>query len=336
MADSSLPEKHALHLLLGDVDTGKTRFCRHLLRRGLARGWVVAVVDADIGQSWIGPPSTIGMKIFVPNNPTPPTDALYFVGAISPERHLPEMIAGVRQMVDRCWAMQVDSVLVDTTGFLVGDVALRLKRLKVEALMPDHVIVIQRGNEAEPLLRGLRASTACSLHVLDLDPAVRRKSRSVRREYRELRLRDYFHDATAAELDLTAIPVLGADWGDGRPASEAARRTLSELVGSPILYAEWRPRSVAVAPDGVMSEADRRTLSSRIGREVCLLTTQTYQHHLAGLYDVSGETFGLGWIQSIDWSVRRLRLLSLIEAGHIRAVKMGSYQWSTVLQKESV
>ena len=44
-------------LVIGATDTGKSTFCRYLADYALAAGRKVACVDADIGQSGIGPPN---------------------------------------------------------------------------------------------------------------------------------------------------------------------------------------------------------------------------------------------------------------------------------------
>ncbi|NIR87358.1 hypothetical protein GWO13_07235, partial [Candidatus Bathyarchaeota archaeon] len=49
-------------MLMGGVDSGKTSFCVYLANRTLGDGWKPAVIDGDLGQSDIGPPSTIGFS----------------------------------------------------------------------------------------------------------------------------------------------------------------------------------------------------------------------------------------------------------------------------------
>ncbi|MGE5771637.1 MAG: Clp1/GlmU family protein, partial [Hyphomicrobiales bacterium] len=46
-------------LVIGDSAVGKSSFCRYLMGALLARQAEVAFVDADIGQSNLGPPATI-------------------------------------------------------------------------------------------------------------------------------------------------------------------------------------------------------------------------------------------------------------------------------------
>ena len=54
--------KAGLCLLLGAADTGKTTLASALAETAAAKS-SVAMVDADIGQSHIGPPSAVGWVV---------------------------------------------------------------------------------------------------------------------------------------------------------------------------------------------------------------------------------------------------------------------------------
>ena len=47
-------------LFIGDVDTGKTTLITYILNKLVKQGLKVGIIDADIGQSDVGPPTTIG------------------------------------------------------------------------------------------------------------------------------------------------------------------------------------------------------------------------------------------------------------------------------------
>ena len=91
-------QPQAVILVVGSTDTGKSTFCRFLVEQGVSQGLRVGLVDADVGQSRIGPPTTIGLKILSQNPHWDEIEAddLYFVGWISPEGHLLQCVTGVR------------------------------------------------------------------------------------------------------------------------------------------------------------------------------------------------------------------------------------------------
>ncbi|GAG69828.1 unnamed protein product, partial [marine sediment metagenome] len=58
-----LSNKKGIIFLLGQTDTGKTTFAKELIKRYLEKNKKVAFIDSDVGQSTIGPPTTIGLKL---------------------------------------------------------------------------------------------------------------------------------------------------------------------------------------------------------------------------------------------------------------------------------
>lgn len=49
-------------ILLGTTDTGKSTLAKFLVTHLCKRGLKVPFVDADIGQSFLGPPTAIGLS----------------------------------------------------------------------------------------------------------------------------------------------------------------------------------------------------------------------------------------------------------------------------------
>ena len=89
-------------ILLGAMDTGKSTLANFLIFNLCQRGLKVALVDADIGQSLLGPPATIGLSVFKSDPDwqlllSPPE--IFFVGSITPEGHFPTHLKGVKRMV---------------------------------------------------------------------------------------------------------------------------------------------------------------------------------------------------------------------------------------------
>ncbi|HAV42591.1 TPA: polyhydroxyalkanoate depolymerase, partial [bacterium] len=108
-------------IVIGAVDTGKTTLVTYLANKAAEGGKVVGIVDADIGQSDIGPPTTIGLGMI--KEPVEdlrkitPAD-LYFVGSLSPKGHLLPMVVGTRRMVEHAFQLGAQKVIIDTTGLI--------------------------------------------------------------------------------------------------------------------------------------------------------------------------------------------------------------------------
>jgi polynucleotide 5'-hydroxyl-kinase GRC3/NOL9 len=50
-------------MLIGAIDTGKTTMARRIVGTAVEAGRTVGYVDADIGNSSIGPPSCVSLKV---------------------------------------------------------------------------------------------------------------------------------------------------------------------------------------------------------------------------------------------------------------------------------
>ena len=51
-------------IVIGKIDSGKRAFCKYLTNTWTASGIHIGYVDSDLGQSTMGPPTTVGLKIF--------------------------------------------------------------------------------------------------------------------------------------------------------------------------------------------------------------------------------------------------------------------------------
>ena len=183
-------------LVIGGSDTGKTTVVWELARF-FSREDRTAIVDADIGQSHIGPPTTIGWGIMRPEIggwEDIPAEGLYFVGVTSPQGHLLPALAGVKRMFDEA-RRNCRRVIVDTTGLIDRRAGQALKTHQTDMIQPDAILALQRRSELEHILIAWRGTKRP--HILRFRPSnrVQLKSRGERFAYREERFRSYFRDA---------------------------------------------------------------------------------------------------------------------------------------------
>ena len=229
-----------LTLLVGDVDTGKTSLATFLANGLLARGFQVGVVDADLGQSEIGPPTTIGLgRVTRALACLGEADVagLSFVGSTSPQGHVGATVAGTRRMADRAAGARFERVIVDTSGLIGGELGRILKRRKIELLDPDLVICLERGEECEPILRPYTGRGRPEILRLPVAGHVRRRSAAERRRHREAALDAYFLGAAHLRLALPGLAFrLMSDRADraspdGRDDLEGALVGLDDVGG---------------------------------------------------------------------------------------------------------
>ncbi|HEX9711487.1 MAG TPA: Clp1/GlmU family protein [Actinomycetota bacterium] len=190
-------ERGGMVAALGGLDSGKTTFSKMCAAVATRLGKTAAFLDTDVGQSTVGPPTTIGLKFIANEEDLEPErlgrpDALYFVGATSPQGHMLPMVVGAARLAAQARAVDPHLIVVDTTGLIDGTVGQVLKLHKMEALAPDWVVGFQRGGELEPILGAIRRSLPPEVISIPVDQRIVPTSVDERSQHRHDRLKATF------------------------------------------------------------------------------------------------------------------------------------------------
>jgi len=207
-----LEKERGIAIILGTTDTGKSTLAKFLIFNLCKRGLKVALVDADIGQSFLGPPTTIGFAVFKsdPNWEvvlSPPE--IFFVGSTTPEEHFPIHLKGVKRMVDKAPLYGAEVIIVDTTGFILGEIGKELKRKKIDLLSPRFILALQKSNEIEHVLDLYKEDPLYNILRLPLSDQVRPKSIEERKINRTNKFQDYFKHAVIQEVAIENVQIEG-------------------------------------------------------------------------------------------------------------------------------
>jgi polynucleotide 5'-hydroxyl-kinase GRC3/NOL9 len=198
-------------MVAGPVNAGKTTLARWLTEQVNER-YRTFFLDADPGQSLVGPPTTLALSNF-------PLESdrwlrLRFIGYISPEGHLLQMLSGLVRLVEAARWHQAQRLVIDLPGHMPNDAGRELLFQMLDVLRPDYIVVLQREDELEPVLRCFRWSRRPRIIRLPVSEAVQERDRWVRSDYRRERFRRYFAEAELRQLSLQArglhgiVPVL--------------------------------------------------------------------------------------------------------------------------------
>jgi polynucleotide 5'-hydroxyl-kinase GRC3/NOL9 len=137
-------------MLVGDTDTGKSTLAIYLANMAIRRGLVPSVIDGDIGQGDLAPPTAIGAAVLskqvvdlrdvdaVNNNNT---NLFEFIGSISPAGFEGLIAKKLRSMLDRTSPL-ADICIVNTDGY-VRDGGVQYKEMIAEEIQPDLVICLE-------------------------------------------------------------------------------------------------------------------------------------------------------------------------------------------------
>lgn len=224
-------------LVLGGVDVGKSYLTGQLSAR-LSERTPTAVVDSDVGQSRIGPPTTVGWALAAPRR----NDlallkplGIAFVGAVNPYHHLLPLAAATAAACARA-RRKARAVLVDTCGLIDG--AARALWWNLHNLVGfKGAVAIQNGSELEPILAGLEGRDCWALRIAPA-PKAGTKTAAERAKYRLARFEEYFRHARLTALPLENVTLQASHWGAvaGRIAALRNARGQDMALG---IVARW-------------------------------------------------------------------------------------------------
>lgn len=316
-------------MLVGGTDTGKTSFCTLLANEAIAAGKRVAIVDGDIGQSEIGPPTCVGLALpesaFSGLSDLSPT-ALAFVGSTSPRGALLELAVGLRRMADAASERNPDLLIIDTTGFIRSPAGVRLKQAKFSLINPRQVVAIQRRGECEPILAPLAHSEEVAVHRLPVPAIIANKTALVRAQRRASRFSRYFTEATVHRYHMDEV-VLTGTWLNGeRPLAPHLMKFIGTSLGTRVFHAERQSGRLCIVSAGpITSEQGVGTVQEEFRTQEMAVTPSSALHHLVvGLADGNDKLLGIGLIEALDFRRREIGVLTPLRApGAVRMLHFG-------------
>lgn len=203
-----------ISIVVGGVDVGKSTFIRWLANELLVKGVRPAIVDCDVGQSDIGPPTTIGMALIQRHfacYEDISADEIYFVGSVQPSGHLLQGLTGTFRLANKALAKGATHVIVNTTGWIEG-AAIIYKQCKIDALRPSVIVAFQREKELNAIVSAYKRMNSTSLHFLSPSPQVQVRERELRRARRAQNFDRYFRDSVLIALSVGRVGISGIEF----------------------------------------------------------------------------------------------------------------------------
>jgi len=318
-------ENPGVILVVGGTSSGKTTFCKLLALDGVKAGLRVSYVDADIGQSTVGPPGCIGWAI-VSTRGALREQALWFIGAFSPAGHLPEVITGTHALVDR--ALQHDSqlVVVDSTGLVRGWTGFQLKTSKAQLLRPRHLVLFRKKQELGPLSTVLSGLHGVRVHRLRVPAGVRERDTAERRAYREVRFREFLAGCSELSFPFPDLFLWGRNWfQSGVPLNQAERAELEQRLQMTLVHAERTAGLTFVVRASWQAERYAESVPASRQRGVRFLPIDAWVGRLCAVEREPGDAVAVGKLLSVDFRTRTIRLLGKrFTRGHGSLLRIGA------------
>jgi polynucleotide 5'-hydroxyl-kinase GRC3/NOL9 len=316
-------------LVVGASDLGKSTLAAVVAREAVEAGRGVAVVDADVGQSSIGPPGCVSWAwverpITALSELTP--EGLDFVGTPSPVGHLLGFVTSTVRMVEAARAAGAGTVVVDTTGLVAGPVARALKGHKIRLLDPEAIVALQAEEEVEHLLSPYRARPRPRIIRVKPSRLARVRSREQRTEHRRRAFAAYFRDGHAVGLDWKRIPMENTAWTTGEVLPGHLRAHVETVLGSEVLYAERGSEGIFVVTAGGVERRGTLELRDSYGAATRVVEEGRLRNLLVGLLGEKGETRALGILERVDFRARRMEVFTPGDGEGVRGVRLGAIQ----------
>lgn len=323
---SNLQVKPFTALVIGTVDSGKTSFCTFLINKLLAEGEKVAILDGDLGQSDVGPPSTLSYALVT----KPVTDLfnlrardVFFVGSTSPSRVISKMIEGLVSLKQEILSSNPDFIIVNTDGWVEGEDAVNYKFQLVEKFNPNITFFLSQENELESLLNILEKSRKV---VVDSPSAIRQRSREKRRSLRELGYIKYLRNSKIRSIPLSWLSIeedgligLGSNRGNMRQA-----RKIYDLLGmKPLHLAEVQDKICIVIGKRRWIGPDKiRIVEEIMKKKVVVIHKGEEEGLLMALYDAEKKWLGIGLLSEIDYRRKVMKIYTPVSE-EISTVALG-------------
>lgn len=321
-------EKPVIVVVMGEVDSGKTSFCTYLANKALRKKRKVAIIDADLGQSDIGPPSTIGFcRLTLPIRDLflLKAENAYFIGTTTPSGALNKVIDELAGMKAEGLKKAVDFLVINTDGWVLGEEAVQYKLRLLKRIAPSVVVGIQQQNELTPILTALKGIKVISI---ESPSAIKKRDREKRKILRELSYRKYLKGAKMQSFPLSWVKVEGIPFGTGITPSERRLEKIRANLGVNPLYCEETPNLIVIVTgkNQWINEEQIPNLEEELGKKVKLIQEGDEQGLLVGLHDEEEKFLGIGILNKIDYGRHTIQVYTPVTANvasiHVGQVKL--------------
>jgi polynucleotide 5'-hydroxyl-kinase GRC3/NOL9 len=333
-------------MIVGGLDSGKTSVATFLANKFAEKGEKVAVVDADIGQKSIGPPTTIGLGII--ERPVLTLSEAhfidgFFVGNITPAGLLHRHVAGVKLLVDKAEdELKADRIIIDTTGWVTELEGRELKLFKALVAKPDVALIVSRPYECIQMEKILGQVTKTIR--IDVPQFVKARDRVDRKEYRKYQYKKYLANAKTTKVSFVGRKILYTMAFTGNELGKNELTRLEYILGGRVHYAEMSDDHVSIFSEKSVPEEVSSFLKAMYGhRRVRIMTGAEFMHTLVGISGDGKMLKGIGIISGVDLSSRSFEVLSNVDIRENDAIMFGlvkvnplTFEEETIIEKNSI
>ena len=316
-------------MVIGSMDSGKSSFCTFLVNEAMRKKWRTSVIDADLGQSDVGAPLTVGFNFVVkPVKDLFEIDAqdAVFVGTMNPSGAINKVIEGVIHLKDKVIGAGVDFLVINTDGWVDGEDAISYKLRLVENYSPNTVFLIEKKHELTFLSKILKKYKQ---FTVESSSAIKHRNKEERRSLRELGYAKYLSKSKIRSIPLGWLEIR-EDMIFGlrnNRKSIIQKSKINEILGI-------NPLHIGMLSDGICIVIDRSLwvspekiwkIRKLLNTKVILIREGDENGLLVALLGKEDMFLGIGVIREIDFRRKVLKIYTSA-LGKISSIIMGRYK----------
>jgi len=200
-----LVRTRGLAVILGDVDSGKSTLSTFLANICLDHRVQTSVIDGDVGQADIGPPTTTSSSTVnkhIVNLQELRPERSYFVGDTSPSSIPDKLVQSITHLKDKI-PTRSEITILNTDGWVREDEAVEHKLELLDRLRPELVLALSLDHELDHILELQKRPTL----RLESSSFARTRTREERKKAREEGYRRFLKNPIRLDLRLNTIKL---------------------------------------------------------------------------------------------------------------------------------
>jgi polynucleotide 5'-hydroxyl-kinase GRC3/NOL9 len=333
-------------MVLGGLDTGKNTLITYLGNILVKENFQVVVMDADMGQGEIGPPTTMSVSFldsqvteFLELNP----DSIFFVGSTSPAYVVGRVLRGVDKLNDYIQKNAPEAtLLINMPGWTTGQAALKFILQVISTLKVNRVVALQKESELEDILREI--PNEVKLVRLPVSPYARTRSKEERKFLRETSYRKYFEGSKDLVVHFDEIdfsPMFSARAGQ---ASFQTIREVERITKSRVLYCDENSHYVNaiiaryenIAAERIPGdrqeeqnvEVELAEIDESARKELRVASVEEMRNAVVAILGDDEQLVSVGILKELDLSRRKATIAMAVKTSDAAKIEVGKVRVS--------
>lgn len=328
LINNILKKKQKKLIVLGEVDTGKSFFITYIANKLIQAKKSVSIIDSDLGQSDVGPPGTIGYTVL--KKPImflgrAKIDGIEFVGSHSPGLHMIPTIIQFNKIIQKCKTLS-DIILVNTSGWVMGDGGRLLSKAKIDILKPDVIVLMQRNDECEHLVKNIFPKE--KIIRITASKKASHTSKGDREQLRNLSSQNYFIKSKLISLPLHEIETDKCFFKTGTRLNN-----IQKTIKQKVLFAEKYSsfEGILIVTKKPLSNSEMSILKKNGLFSIRNLSPDFADGALVGLRDKKNNLLNLGIIKNINFIKKKINIVTPLKQSstQIKIVQFGAIKYKS-------